>query len=180
MDTTASSRSGRAAARCAIAPGGASSAFVAARIAGSAMPLASSSRRIVSSSSSGADASWQRTIALASRSTPRSARPPPRPSLAPWISPGISTSWTSTPRIRVSAGTGRVVVNAYSPVLICTFDSAWSSDDLPLFGAPTRAICAAPSRRTAIESRWTTRLRIRVSSTCALTHLRISAYGPLR
>ena len=31
---------------------------------------------------------------------------------APSISPGISTSCTSTPPIRVSAGTGRVVVNA--------------------------------------------------------------------
>ena len=33
-------------------------------------------------------------------------------SLAPAIRPGISTSWMSTPLIRVSAGTGRVVVNA--------------------------------------------------------------------
>jgi hypothetical protein len=64
--------------------------------------------------------------------------------------------------------------------LICTFESAWSSDDLPLFGGPTSAICAAPSRRTAIESRWTTRPRVRVSSSCAFTHLRMSAYGPLR
>src|SRR5918999_161379 len=32
-------------------------------------------------------------------------------------------------------------------------DSAWSSDDLPALGAPTNATCAAPSRRTEIESR---------------------------
>jgi len=30
--------------------------------------------------------------------------------LAPAIKPGISTSWTSTPPMRVSAGTGRRVV----------------------------------------------------------------------
>ena len=34
----------------------------------------------------------------------------PRPSLACSIRPGISTSCTSTPSIRVNAGTGRVVV----------------------------------------------------------------------
>ena len=39
-------------------------------------------------------------------------RPSPAAVLgAPAISPGISTSWTSTPPIRVSAGTGRGVVN---------------------------------------------------------------------
>src|SRR6266576_1008169 len=57
-------------------------------------------------------------------------------------------------------------------------DSACSSDDLPAFGGPTSAICAAPSRRTAIESRWVTRFCTRVCSSCASTHLRMSAYGP--
>src|SRR5439155_1423400 len=58
-------------------------------------------------------------------------------------------------------------------------DSAWSSDDLPAFGGPTSAICAAPSRRTAIESRWVTRFCTRVCSSWASTRLRMSAYGPL-
>src|SRR3989454_3422825 len=57
-------------------------------------------------------------------------------------------------------------------------DSACSSDDLPAFGGPTSAICAAPSRRTAIESRWVTRLCTRVCSSWDSTHLRMSAYGP--
>jgi hypothetical protein len=54
-------------------------------------------------------------------------------------------------------------------------ESAWSSDDLPAFGGPTRAICATPSRRTAIESRCTAFLRIRDSSIWPVTHLRMSA-----
>ena len=58
------------------------------------------------------DASWQKTIASAPRRTPSNALPPPLPSAAPSIRPGISTSCTRTPPIRVSAGTGRVVVNA--------------------------------------------------------------------
>jgi hypothetical protein len=57
-------------------------------------------------------------------------------------------------------------------------ESAWSRDDLPAFGGPTSAIWATPSRRTAIESRCTVFLRTRVSSIWALTHLRMSAYGP--
>src|SRR4051812_1918089 len=57
-------------------------------------------------------------------------------------------------------------------------ERACRSDDLPAFGGPTSAICAAPSRRTAIESRWVTRLRTLVWSSCASTHLRMSAYGP--
>jgi hypothetical protein len=64
--------------------------------------------------------------------------------------------------------------------LICTFDSACSSDDLPAFGGPTSAIWAAPSRRTAMESRWTTFARTRVWPIWPLTHLRMSAYGPFR
>jgi hypothetical protein len=59
-------------------------------------------------------------------------------------------------------------------------DSAWRSDDLPAFGGPTTATWAAPSRRTEIESRCTTFARTRVASIWALTHLRMSAYGPLR
>jgi hypothetical protein len=94
------------------------------------------------------------------------------------MSPGISTSCTSTLPIRVSAGTGRRVVNGKSPVLIWICDSAWRSDDLPTFGGPTRAICAAPSRRTAMESRWTAFERTRVSSISASSDLRRSAYGP--
>ena len=43
-------------------------------------------------------------IASALRSTPSSARPPPRSSAAPSIRPGISTSSTSTPPSRVSRG----------------------------------------------------------------------------
>ena len=38
---------------------------------------------------------------------------------------------------------------------------------MPTFGGPTRAICAAPSRRTAIESRWTAFDRTRESSISA-------------
>ena len=51
-------------------------------------------------------------------------------------------------------------------------------DDLPTFGGPTSAIWAAPSRRTAIESRWTAFDRTRVSSISEVSHLRRSAYGP--
>src|SRR5512133_2030567 len=57
-------------------------------------------------------------------------------------------------------------------------ESACSSDDLPAFGGRTSAICAAPSRRTAIESRWVTRFCTRVCSSWDSTHLRMSAYGP--
>ena len=92
--------------------GGASSHFVAARSAGSSIPAAATSARIVSSSSSGRSQAWHQRIASALRSTPSSARPPPRSSAAPSIRPGISTSWTSTPPSRVVAATGRVVVNA--------------------------------------------------------------------
>src|SRR5262245_5623591 len=60
------------------------------------------------------------------------------------------------------------------------FESAWSREDFPALGGPTKATCAAPSRLTAIESRWTTFARVRVSSSCAFTHFRMSAYGPLR
>ena len=45
-----------------------------------------------------------RRCASALRSTPSNARPPPRSWCAPSRRPGISTSWTSTPPIRVSAG----------------------------------------------------------------------------
>jgi hypothetical protein len=83
-----------------------------ATIARLSMPATSSSARTERRPSSGAVASWQSTIASALRRTPSSARPPPRSSVAPSIRPGISTSCTGTPWIRVTAGTGRVVVNA--------------------------------------------------------------------
>ena len=55
---------------------------------------------------------------------------------------------------------------------------ACRTEDLPTFGGPTRAICAAPSRRTAIESQWTAFERTRVSSISASRAFRRSAYGP--
>ena len=101
----------------------------------------------VRSSAGSVPARAQYTIASAVRRTPSRARPPPRSSAAPSISPGISTSWTRTPPMRVRAGTGRRVVNAKSPVRIWMSESAWSTDDLPTFGGPTSAIWAAPSRQ---------------------------------
>jgi hypothetical protein len=46
---------------------------------------------------------------------------------------------------------------------------------LPAFGAPTNATCAAPSRRTEIDSRWMTFVFVRERSISFVTHLRMSA-----
>ncbi len=59
-------------------------------------------------------------------------------------------------------------------------ESACRREDLPAFGGPTSAICAAPSRRTCRESRCVTVARTRVRSSSPSSHFRRSAYGPLR
>ena len=74
-------------------------------------------------------ARMQYTIASAERRTPSSARPPPRSAVAPSISPGISTNWTSGPADPLRAGTGRRG-ERWSPGLIWMSDSAWRIDEL--------------------------------------------------
>ncbi len=127
----------------------------------------------------GTSTAWQNTMPSAPRRTPSSARPPPRSSFAPSMRPGISTSCTSTPPMRVVAGTGRgrgerVVARLDLHVATAPAAATTCRRSARRRGRSARPLAGA--RRCCRGGRsWYGRGSAPISS---LTHLRRSAYGP--